>query len=267
MIGGRTRVFAILGDPVAHSLSPAMHNAAFRALGLDAVYVPLRVTPDQVPAAMTLLARAGGGGNVTVPHKETAARAAGQPSPRVTRLGACNTFWGADGALLAENTDVDGVRAALAELEAPATAWLIAGTGGGARAVVAAALELGARVAVHSRDHGRRTAFEQWATGQGVALAPGAECEVLINTTPLGLQPGDHLPLAHEEAPRAQVGFDMVYARGGTAWIRALRQDGLRVADGRVMLVAQGAAAFRHWFPDEDPPVEVMRAAVNDALR
>jgi shikimate dehydrogenase len=92
-------------------------------------------------------------------------------------------------------------------------------------------------------------------------------CEVLINTTPLGLQAGDHLPLALDEAPHALVAFDMVYHRGETAWVRLMRQEGLRAADGRAMLVAQGVAAFQHWFPEEDAPTEVMRAVVNDALR
>ena len=267
MISGRSRVFAILGDPVAHSLSPAMHNAAFHALGLEAVYVPLAATAAEVPALLRALARAGGGGNVTVPHKEAAAGAVEQATVRVQRLGACNTFWGEDGALHGDNTDVDGVLEALTALEAPATGWLIAGTGGGARAAVAAAVSRGAGVAIRSRDAGRRQAFETWCRGQGAHLMAHEACEVLLNTTPLGLRPGDHLPLAHEDAPRAQVAFDMVYGRGETPWVRLMRQEGLLAADGRVMLVAQGAAAFRRLFPEEDPPVEVMRAAVNDALR
>ncbi len=267
MISGRTRVFAILGDPVVHSLSPAMHNAAFHALGLEAVYVPLRAAAAEVPLLLRALARAGGGGNVTVPHKETAAGAVEQATVRVQRLGACNTFWGDDSGVHGDNTDVDGVLEALAALEAPATGWLIAGTGGGARAAVAAAVSRGAGVAIRSRDAVRRRAFEAWCQGQGARLVPPEGCEVLINSTPLGLKPGDHLPLAHDDAPLAQVAFDMVYGRGETPWVRLMRQEGLRTADGRVMLVAQGAAAFRRWFPEEDPPVEVMRAAVNDALR
>ncbi len=267
MIGGRSRVLAILGDPVAHSLSPAMHNAAFRTLGLDAVYVALRCSSADLPGLMRALARSGGGGNVTVPYKELAAQSVDQPSDRVRGLGACNTFWGGDGAVRGDNTDVDGVLDSLARLDAPATAWLIAGTGGGARATVAAAATRGARVAIRSRDAARRQSFEAWSRTQGVTIATPAECEVLINTTPLGLRAGDHLPLAHEEAPLALVAFDLVYHRGETPWIRLMRQEGLRASDGRAMLVSQGAAAFRRWFPDEDPPAEVMRAAVNDALR
>jgi shikimate dehydrogenase len=267
VIGGKSRVFAILGDPVAHSLSPAMQNAAFRALGLDAVYVALRASAEDLPGLLRSLARAGGGGNVTVPHKEVAATRVTRPTPRVAALGACNTYWGNGGEVHGDNTDVDGVLTALEELEAPATCWLIAGTGGGARAAVAAAVARKACVAIRSRDAGRRQEFETWARAHGAKVVAQADCEVLINSTPLGLKPGDHLPLALDVAPRAQVAFDMVYARGETAWVRQMRQEGLRAADGRVMLVAQGASAFRRWFPDEDPPTEVMRAAVNEALR
>ena len=267
MIGGNTRVFAILGDPVAHSLSPTMYNAAFRALGLDAVYAPLRCSAADLAALMRSLASAGGGGNVTVPHKEIAAASVSRPSARVEALGACNTFWGDGVDLVGDNTDVDGVREALRELEAPATAWLVAGTGGSARATAAAAREAGAAMAVRSRDPVRRRGFEEWLTGFGVRAARSAECEVLINATPLGLHSGDHLPLALDDAPDATTALDLVYARGETAWLRLMKQGGLRTADGRVMLVAQGAQAFRRWFPEEEPPIEVMRAAVNDALR
>jgi len=266
VIGGSTRVFAILGDPVAHSISPAMHNAAFRALGLDAVYVAVRAAAAELPVLMRALGRSGGG-NVTVPHKEVAAAALDQRTPRVDALGSCNTFWVADGQLTGDNTDVEGVLAALTALDAPAGGWLIAGTGGSARAAVGAARERGAGVAVRSRDGRRRGEFETWVRSQGVPVLPADQCQVLINCTPLGLHPGDHLPLAHEEAPGALVALDMVYHRGQTAWVRLMHQEGLRASDGRLMLVAQGAAAFRRWFPDEDPPVEVMSAAVNDALR
>jgi shikimate dehydrogenase len=266
VIDGSTRVFAILGDPVAHSLSPAMQNAAFRVLGLKAVYVPLRCTPDDLPGLLRALSRAGGGGNVTVPHKEAAARAVDRCEPAADRLGACNTFWAEDGACVGGNTDVAGVLAALDDLEAPPGAWLVLGTGGGARAAVGAARERGAAVAVGSRSADRRRRFEDWAASQGVKLADAAGCTVIINTTPLGLAPGDPLPLVQPPAA-GSVALDMVYAGGDTAWVRAMRAAGLRAADGRTMLVAQGAAALERWFPGERAPVEVMRAAVDARLR
>ena len=98
-------------------------------------------------------------------------------------------------------------------------------------------------------------------------MVAASECRVLINATPLGLKANDPLPIPDEVAPRAEVALDLVYRVGETAWIRAVRSRVRRAADGRSMLVAQGAAAFECWFPGKRAPVEVMRAAVNAALR
>lgn len=266
MIDGNTRVFAILGDPVAHSLSPTMHNAAFQALGLAAAYVPLRCSDTDLPSLMGALAHAGGGGNVTVPHKESAAGAADRLLGLADALGACNTFWGEEGAVVGENTDVAGVSDAVDRLAAPAGPWLIIGTGGGARAAAGAAMARGVAVAVASRNADRRRRFEEWARELGVESAPAEECRVILNTTPLGLKADDPLP-TDRPPPAAVAALDMVYAKGGTAWVRAMRAAGLRASDGRTMLVAQGVAAFRCWFPKTTPPVEIMRAAVDAALR
>lgn len=266
---GSTRVFAILGDPVAHSLSPAMHNAAFRLLGINAVYVPLRCSADDLPGLMTSLVRAGGGGNVTIPHKTAAAHVVGSPSEWVRVVDACNTFWGegADGLMTGDNTDIEGITAALDRLEAPAGPWLLAGTGGSSRAVAAAARERGVTLAVTSRDTARGLAFSRWAEETlGVRPADPAECRVLINATPLGLSSGDRDPIAAETAPGAEVALDLVYARGETAWVRRSRSRGLRASDGREVLVRQGAAAFSRWFPARPAPVDAMRAAVHAAL-
>jgi shikimate dehydrogenase len=267
VISGRTRVFAILGDPVSHSLSPAMHNAAFRALGLDAVYVPLPCRADDVAPLVAGLGRAGGGGNVTVPHKEAAAQAVARLEPRAALLGACNTFWGEDGSAAGDNTDVAGLLDALDRLAPPPGGWLVAGTGGSARAVVGAARERGVRLAVRSRAPARAQAFAAWAASLGVSAAEPEDCGVLINATPLGLSRDDPAPVPAEIAPGAQVALDLVYAPGETRWVRTLRARGLRATDGRAMLVAQGAAAFERWFPKVKAPREIMRAAVDAALR
>jgi shikimate dehydrogenase len=267
VITGSTRVFAILGNPVAHSLSPAMQNAAFRALGIQAAYVPLQCTAEDVAPLIQALARCGGGGNLTVPYKEAAAGAVDVCRQLAEVVGACNTFWGENGGSVGDNTDVQGVLVALHELKAPEAPWLIAGTGGAARAAVVAAGKRGVGVAVTSRDDGRRREFETWISSRGVALAPASECRILINSTPLGLKAGDPLPITPDIAPRAEVALDMVYGAGETPWIRAMRPRVRRAADGRAMLVAQGAAAFECWFPGKRAPVEVMRAAVNAELR
>ncbi len=267
MITGTTRVFAVLGNPVEHSLSPAMHNAAFYVLGLRASYVALRCETADVVPLMRGLVRSGGGGNVTIPHKEVVLSALDRRLGLVDAAGACNTFWGDGAGVIGDNTDVPGILAALDRLTPPPGPWLIAGTGGGARAAVIAARECGANVAILSRSTERRQCFEEWITSAGGRLAAPVDCQVLLNATPLGLRRGDALPIARDLAPDAAVAFDMVYLKGETPWVRAMRTAGLRAADGREMLVAQGAVAFERWFPGKQAPVEVMRAAVAAALR
>lgn len=264
MISGTTRVFALLGQPVSHSLSPRMHNAAFLALGLDAVYVALPCAVDQVGPLMRALVRAGGGGNVTVPHKAVAAVAVDQKVQ--AELDACNTFWGEQELLVGDNTDVTGILDGLRELGAPSTAWLVLGTGGSGRAAVEAARLAGASVAIRSRDPARAARLEAEILKRGGRVVDAASCEVVINATPLGLVPGDPLPLEPGFYPAVRYALDMVYGAGGTAWVRAMRSSGIQAADGRTVLVAQGAAAFSRWFPGRDAPVEVMRAAVHAAL-
>ncbi len=266
MIGGRTRLFLLLGRPVAHSLSPAMQNAAFQALGLDAVYAALDCASEDTFALAQSLAQGGGGGNATVPHKAVLAAALERPSARVDRLGAANVFWGEEEALVGDNTDLDGVLDALARLDAPATRWLVVGTGGSARAVIGAAAERGAQVAVQSRSSARAAEFVAWAATLGVKNVDPTECEVLINATPLGSAKGDALPVDVAMTPKARVALDLVYQHGETPWVRHCRAKGLRAADGREMLVAQGASSLERWFPKVRAPREVMRAAVARAL-
>ena len=267
MAGERVRVFAILGDPVLHSLSPAMYNAAFRALGLSAVYVPVRCSSRDLPGLLGGLARAGGGGNVTVPHKELAARLVQDASEMVREVGACNTFWRHAERVRGDNTDVEGVTEALRLLGVTGGRWLVAGTGGGARAVVVAARRAGAAVAIRSREEARAAEFAGWVRQRGVEIVAAESCTVLVNATPLGLRRGDPPPIPDDAAPSATVALDLVYASGGTPWIIECRARGLHAADGRELLIAQGVAAFRRWYPDTAPPVEVMRAAVHGALR
>jgi shikimate dehydrogenase len=267
VINGSSRVFVILGDPVSHSLSPAMQNAAFRALGLPAVYVPFPCCATDLPHLLRAIARSGGGGNVTVPHKELAARSVDVCRKLGEVVEACNTFWGEDGMTVGDNTDVPGLLEALHQLEMSNQPWCIAGTGGGARAAIVAAAQHGVPVAIRSRDPARRHRFEAWAASRGVPLVEAAACGVLINATPLGLKPDDPFPFNLDEFPRATTAFDMVYAPGETSWVRSVKPRVRRSGDGRAMLVAQGVAAFERWFPGKRAPVEVMRAAVDVALR
>lgn len=270
-IGANTRLLAVVGDPVAHSLSPAMHNAACRALGLDAVYVALRATAASLPAVLETLAGAGAAGNVTIPHKEAVERAVARKTDTCQRVGACNTFWTEHGALVGDNTDVAGVGEALKALQAGAGRWLVVGTGGSARAVAVAAADAGAALSVRSRRPEHAARFTAWAGGLGLrvtaASAGAGDVDVAINATPLGLADGDPYPVDPAELKGVRVALDLVYAPGETRWVRALKARGVAARDGRDVLVAQGAAAFARFFPGVAAPVDVMRAAVERALR
>jgi shikimate dehydrogenase len=271
-----TRVLALLGDPVSHSLSPTFQNAAFRALGLDALFVALRCGADELPGLLRGIARGGGGGNVTVPHKALAARTVERPSDAVLRTGACNAYWLEDGAVHGDNTDVAGAAAAVAALlgrEPAGARVLLLGAGGAASAALSALADARAeRIVITNRTPERaRDLAERFRTpGVRIDVVDGADAlagerfDLAVNSTSLGLKPDDALPL-DPEAARVAVGavLDLVYARGETRWVREMRARGLPAADGKEMLLQQGAAAFRRWWGME-PPLDVMRAALGE---
>jgi shikimate dehydrogenase len=269
-IGSNTRLLAVLGDPIAHSLSPAMHNAALDALGVDAVYVALRVSPAGFSDTFRALGTLGVAGNVTVPHKEAAERDVVRKTDLCARAGACNTYWVEHGVLVGDNTDVPAIAAEMAELGVGRGHWLVVGTGGSARATALAAADACADLSVHSRDARRATDFADWATGLGLkarVAKPPLAADVVVNATPLGLASGDPLPLDPDGLCGVHAALDLVYGPGETRWVRELRVRSITARDGRGVLVRQGALAWERFFPDRPAPVEVMRAAVERALR
>lgn len=273
-ISTSTRLFVLLGDPVRHSLSPAMQNAAFAADARDGVYVALHCVSDRFAGLLRGIAAAGGGGNVTVPHKERAAELVECASDAVVRTGACNTFWTQDGRLHGDNTDVAGFDAAVRSLvESPAGARvLLLGAGGAARAATAALLDAGAdAIEVLNRTASRATAMvDRLDPGDARLRAiDGADLhranyDLVVNATPVGLRREDPLPLEFGSVRRIGAVLDMVYAPDGTDWVRQARARELPAADGREMLLRQGAAAFERWWTRE-APLGAMRRALEDA--
>ena len=268
--GAATRVFALLGDPVAHSLSPVFQNAAIRALGLDGVYVALRCAAQDLPPLLRALARAGGGGNVTVPHKALAARSVDDPTDAVRRTGACNTFWLEDGRVRGDNTDVEGVRGAVEALIGPprGASVLLLGAGGAAAAAVCALSDAGVeRIVIANRTVAAAQALAaRFPDGPPIESAghgppPGKRFDLVVNATSLGLLPADPLPLDPDRGPTPGAALDLVYSPDGTPWTRAMRARGVPAADGTGMLLLQGAAAFRRWW-GVDPPLATMRDAL-----
>jgi shikimate dehydrogenase len=268
-----TRLFAVLGNPVAHSRSPLFQNAAIRAAGIDAIYVALRCSDHDVGPLLRSLARAGGGGNVTVPHKAAAAEAVERRTEAVELTGACNTFWLEDGAVWGDNTDVQGAAAAIDRLLDEAGTGLqrvlLLGAGGAASAALAALIDRGAReITVANRSLPRARSLCERFAGRGASLRASPEADpgqydVVVNATTVGLAAGDLPPVG---AARFRAALDVVYAPGGTTWVRSLRESGIPALDGGEMLLRQGAAAFRRWF-GRDPELAVMRAALEAPSR
>lgn len=273
-IDAGTRLVALLGDPVRHSLSPLIQNAAFSHLGLPGVYLALRTDAAMLPHLLRGIAAAGGAGNVTVPHKSAAVAALDRWTPAVERTGACNTFWAADGVVWGDNTDVAGFRAALAELRQESAAGaevLLVGAGGAARAVLAGLEEEEgpARVTILNRSPDRAAALVAGFpdTPLEIEIAPdgdaprGARFDLVVNATSLGLHAADPFPIDPRLVETAAA-LDLVYGPRETLWVRAMRAAGVAAVDGTAMLVHQGAAAFERWW-GRAAPIEIMR----DALR
>ncbi|HEY8469086.1 MAG TPA: shikimate dehydrogenase [Longimicrobiales bacterium] len=271
-ITAATRLIALLGDPVSHSLSPIFQNAAFRAAGVDGVYVALRCDAAALPGLMRGIARAGGGGNITVPHKLEAARVIERATAAVQRTGACNTFWEEEGRLCGDNTDVAGFRAALRAVLASAAGArvMVLGAGGAASAALAGLEEeraAGVTLLARSPDRAEelRRRFETGRLQIRVARGPeeirGERFDLVVNATPLGLRPDDPLPLEPADLASAGAVLDLVYGARPTRWVEAARALGIPAADGMLMLVEQGAAAFERWW-GVPAPVEAMREAL-----
>jgi shikimate dehydrogenase len=265
-ITGSTRVVGLIGDPVLHSRSPAMHNAAFDALGLDWVYVAFPVPRGEGAAAVRAVATLGLAGlNVTMPHKADGAGACDDLSPEAAALGTVNTVVNADGTLVGHSTDGDGFLRAvddegitLAEQRA-----VVFGAGGAARAITHALGRVGAQVTVAARRaDAARSAASLAPGGVAVGLDELAveRFDVIVNATPLGMN-GEPPPFDTAQLRAGQFVFDTVYPVE-TPLLRESAARGVRAAGGLGMLVQQGALSFSLW-TGVAPPLEVMRDAAS----
>lgn len=271
MISAETRVFALLGDPVEHTLSPAIQNTAAQEVGVDGVYVALRCNQEDLPGFMRGLSRAGGGGNVTLPHKEKAASVLDAPLEAVRRTGACNTFWFRDGKVTGDNTDVEGFKRALRHfLGNPPEGYrvLLLGAGGAARASLVALLDEGVKeVCIVNRSVERARNMARRIGGARARVLDGprdwhdGDFDLVVNATSLGLGEGDPLPLDLERLDRAGAVMDLVYGPQGTPFLRHAESLGIRATEGKEMLVQQAAASFELWW-DRPAPLEAMRAVL-----
>jgi len=289
-LSGHTALVGVLGDPVRHSLSPAMHNAALAALDLDWVYLALPAPASQLETVVRGLAAMDCRGlNVTLPHKQAVAALCQELTPLAQRLGAVNTLVPrGDGSWLGTNTDVEGFLAPLRQRD-PAT-WpdsqaVVLGCGGSARAVVAALVELGVgRISLAARRPEALRAFCSSCSAWAPQLQPLpwdgltaqlSQVDLLVNTTPVGMasqqdpdaaQRSPLPPAALERLRPQSTAYDLIYTPRPTALLRAAAARGCVAIDGLEMLVQQGAAALRLWTGLPEVPVAAMRSAAHSAL-
>lgn len=265
MTTAATALVCLLGDPVAHSMSPQLHTAAFAACDIDAVYVACAVR-DVAVAVDGLDALGALGANITVPHKRAVWEHVDRRTSEAERIGAANTLFRDDGRWVADNTDAAGVHRVLTDdvgLE-PGAGVVLFGAGGAARAVAVALGRLGARVRVEARRTAPAADVQRLATDAGAGELPaGVAPQLVVNATPLGLH-GERLPDRFHELDDGQAVLDLVYGPSATPFVADARARGLRVWDGLGMLVAQAGAAFERW-TDRPAPLTAMYDAARAA--
>ncbi len=267
---GSTRLAAVIGSPVRHSLSPAILNAAFAATGIDWIYVALEVAPGRGGAAVEAMRTLGIAGlSVTMPHKADAARSIDRPSASVVALGACNCVFWDDDVLAGDNTDGDGFVAAFtAETGRPVAGlrFAVLGAGGAARSIIEAlgrngadAIDVWSRTAVSAAE-----AAKVSSVASPVSIEQVHRSDVVINATPVGMAGGQNphgIPLPAEVIREDQIVCDIVYEPRLTPLMVAAHQRGATVLGGVGMLVHQAARQFTHW-TGLPAPLDAMKQAV-----
>jgi shikimate dehydrogenase len=272
--GRHTHFAGVIGWPLEHTLSPAIQNAAFRALGLDWVYLAWPVPPERLAGAIDgLRALSVSGVNVTMPHKEEVIALLDDVSGDARVVGAVNTIQNSGDKLIGHNTDVDGFSEFLlgdAGCDVTGKATVVLGAGGAARAVVKALSDLGAgAISIAARDVERARGLLELAPGRAStvewarAKAAVEAADIVVNATPVGTSGGDPVPEAALHP--GQVVVDLVYSPPVTALVERARASGAEAWGGLGMLVRQAAASLRIW-TGQDPPLETMSAAAVRAL-
>jgi shikimate dehydrogenase len=282
-IDAHTNLLAVIGQPIEHSLSPCMHNAALAELGLNWRYMALPVAPQKLAEAVNGLAAIGCRGlSVTIPHKECLKPLLSRVDSAAEQLGAINCLVpDGQGGWWGSNTDWSGFLAPIGDRLSPGGTALVLGVGGVVRAVLRGCLELGvAKVLVRGRNGDRLAAMAEavapWAPPLQLLAWDEplefhlAHTNLVINGTPLGMAPWqEQSPLSAAQLaqlPASALIYDVIYSPRPTRLLQLAAERGLACQDGLEMLVQQGAAALRLWTGLEQVPVATMRAAVEQAL-
>lgn len=281
-ISGHTRPFAVLGHPIGHTLSPAMHNAAIEKLGWDAIYLAFDVKPERLMTVLPAMRSMGFGGvNLTIPHKEVAFRGLEKLDASAKLLGAVNTVQFAESGMIGHNTDGFGFLRALEESfgkTAKGDSVFVLGSGGAGRAVALMAAQDGARsITLSDMDVERcqRVASEireqfpgvetRVAAGASEQAAFAKESDLVVQATPVGMKEDDQSILKPESFREGQRAFDLIYHVPKTVFMKASEAGGATASNGLGMLLHQGARAFQIW-TGVTPPIPEMRRALELAV-
>jgi len=280
-INGRTTLVGLIGYAFHYTLSPAIHNAAFREKGMNWVYVPLPVRPGELAEALRGLKALGfRGANVTIPHKIEAAVLVDELCGEARLLGAVNTLVVEEGKLLGYNTDVEGFKLFVEERGIPVRgrAALLIGAGGAARAVALALAREGlARLHILNRTEARALELQELLKGvyPSTEISVGKldpegsrvleECDLAVNCTPLGSRESGELPVDYRAFREGKWAVDLSYGAERSRFLDEAERHGAEVADGEGMLLHQAAASFRLW-TGQPAPLEVMRSACRRAM-
>jgi shikimate dehydrogenase len=285
-LSGKTMPFAVLGHPIGHTLSPIMHNRSLQALGLDAIYLAFDVPPEKLMAVLPAMRDMGFRGvNLTVPLKEVACRGLPELAESARLAGSVNTVeFMADGVLRGHSTDGTGFVRAIDEAFGCAVAGqriFVLGSGGAGRAVaITCATEGAAEIAVADIDLARAAKVVDELAALDLPRRPRAHCvghsatdwieaarqaDLIVQATPVGMQPDDRALLPAAAFRPGQMLFDMIYMYPATAVIRLAAERGARTANGLGMLLHQGARSFEIW-TGLKPDVAAMRAALEEAV-
>ena len=284
-ITGKTKLLGIIGDPVEHSLSPVMHNAAIANLGLDYIYVPFPVQQNNLAEALAGFSAVNlKGFNITIPHKQEIIRLLTEISDDAANIGAVNTVWRTESGWKGTNTDAAGFIAPLKAIDRDwsKTTPVILGNGGAARAVVAGLANLGCgEIHVVGRNPDKLARFyESWSHAPKItsllkihnwdslsSLIPAAD--LLVNTTPIGMSPKiDASPVSADlmqKFNKNAIAYDLIYTPNPTQFLRLAKEQGATTLDGLEMLLQQGVEALEIWL-QQPVPVDVMRNSLKDYL-
>lgn len=275
-ISAGTQICGLIGDPVEHSMSPAMHNAAFKKTGLDYIYLPFRVTPENLPGAISGLRSLNlRGMNVTIPHKVSVIPLLDELEPMAKKIGAINTIVNDNGYLKGYNTDAEGFLKSLSEKDiAPSGKKIvILGAGGVSRAISFTLAEQGAEIAILSRSQKIEWA-EKLTINKSKVLAMElndtnlksvlSHADILVNATSVGMSPDTDNTLVPQELFRpGMLVFDVIYNPEKTRLLADAEKAGAVAVGGLDMLIWQGALSFELWTGIKAPADVMKKAAVN----